>query len=139
MLPAGTLQEWEQLATELAVTDPAFSIVDVRWRRSRNSGRPWVRPHVLQQDHRAAVAKAQARNTGTGAEDPATEATVLIAFTGPSLGGNPLALMQAAIVKAEGILQVPLAQATAQRTLLAHEWAPVTSAMLAWIGQIRVH
>ena len=139
MLPGGTQQEWEQLATELAISDPAHSIVDVRWRRSRNSGRPWIRPNVLQQDHRAAVARAQARHTGTGAEDPVAEATVLIAFTGPSLGGNPLALMQAAIIKAEGILKFPLTQAAAQRTLVAHEWAPVTSAMLAWIGQIRVH
>ncbi len=39
MLPGGTQQEWEQLATELAIADPAHSIVDLRWRRSRNSSK----------------------------------------------------------------------------------------------------
>jgi hypothetical protein len=47
--------------------------------------------------------------------------------------------MQAAIDKAEAILQVSLAQASPQRALLSQEWAPVSSAMMAWTGQIRVH
>ena len=93
---------------------------------------------MLAQDLRANVAKAQARHAGHAHTDPVADSTVLLAFSGPSLGGSPQGLLDAAVAKAESVLQTTLAQASPQRALQAHQWSPVLDAMNAWTGQLRV-
>ena len=132
MLPEGTAEEWTQKATELAIADPAFCVTEIRWRKSRNSGRPWIRPQVLAQDLRAKIANAQ------GPAAPDAEATVLLAFSGPSLGGNPQGLLAAAVAKADEALLSKLEQAAPNRALQDHQWAPVLDAMNAWTGHLRI-
>ena len=38
------------MLNNLAATTPETCITAVKWRKSRNSGRPWLRPEMLQQE-----------------------------------------------------------------------------------------
>ena len=93
---------------------------------------------MLAQDLRANVAKAQARQAGRAHTDPVADSTVLLAFSGLSLGGSPQGLLDAAVAKAETVMQTTRAQASPQRAFQAHQWSPVLDAMNAWTGQLRV-
>ena len=136
--PAGTKKDWENLVTDLAITDAAESVVEVRWRRSTNSGRPWVRPQLLMQDHRVAVQRARARAAGRPEVSDDVAATVLIALRGPSLGQSPAALLLLLVARFGDKLGYKLNEATAGRALARRQWMKEMGEYGEWAGRVRV-
>ena len=80
MLPVGDQRAWEDCLTDLATSDAEHCIKEVRWRRSRNSGRPWACPQMLQPDLHAAIQRARARREGRDAQKMVNNQWFLMIF-----------------------------------------------------------
>ena len=64
MQPKGLKEMWAILATNLAQDSPEACIISIRWRRSCNAGRQWVRPEAAQQDLKHRILLAKLRDQG---------------------------------------------------------------------------
>ena len=136
--PKGDKKAWGQLLTDLALADPAAAITEVRWRRSRNSGRPWVRPQMLPQDLQAAVQRGQARQSGRPERLSDVAASALISFLGASLGADPESLCNALVTKMESVLQVSLTRSAPRTAIEPLQWAREEHATGEWSDRVRV-
>ena len=88
--------------------DPDRSVRQVKWRRSRNGARPWVRLLQLLDTTRSAVAKARAAKgrglPGASMFDP----VILLSLSGRSMGATPNDILMAMINKVALLIQGPL-------------------------------
>ena len=137
--PAGDLQSWQRLVSELAEQDAARCVTMVRWRRSRNAGRPWVRPQMLQEDLRNRTAAAKSMATGRGGSDTAAARTVLLSLSGGTLGSDPAAVRTATLRKIEEHLGRQLVLAAGGTALKEGLWSATSPSGPDWDGRMRIH
>lgn len=85
---AESQQDWEAEMTRALQDDPGVAAIQVRWRRSFQSGRPWARPRVLSEVVHAVTRRAKKPPDRANEEDNCGQ----VRIQGP-LGSQPAALM----------------------------------------------
>ena len=138
VLPRAAKEEWERALTDAATLEADRSIRQVRWRKSRNAARPWVRPLMLPDAARGAIARAKASKGQGQRGDGTVDPVVLLSVSGPTLGSAPDQLMEAILAKAADFLGVTLRKSTTDVVRTAYSWAPAKDADGAWAGRARL-
>jgi hypothetical protein len=107
--------EWERRLTQLWHDDPALSGMQVKWRRGTHQGRPWAKPHMLDDIVRAVAKRAMAgdqqHHVGEGQ----------IILQGP-LGSKPVQLMTKLMEAVVAKTQLPMIQQMDGKRLRDYGW-----------------
>jgi hypothetical protein len=127
-------QEWERVLTAQAKSDPSGAITMVRFRASRNEGRPWVKPGVLDALLKRGRAKAAAARLP---EKQALLATLKadIVIQGVVVGDQEH-LIGKIMEKINIQSGLRLTRRTSTTRMQGNEWEPNLGADGVWRGRI---
>ena len=134
ILSGSTAREWEEAITTQALRDPLDSVEKIRFRGSRNGGRPWVKPAILEPRARGDRAKA------TVARLPPKMAEVArLRFT---MGFQDVStcsansLTEVLIQKATQMTGIELKAHEGSGPLQPREWEPIKDHSGKWLGKV---
>ena len=137
VMPLADKSLWERAVTDAVTADAERCVTQVRWRKSRNAARPWVRPQMLPDAVRGAIGRAKGGRAGQCQEDVG-EPVVMISLSGRSLGADPDIMLEAIFDRLAGILGKPLRQRHDGLVTTAYDWAPDRDASAPWAGKARL-
>ena len=106
--------EWQTRLTRIWQDDPSSAVLQLRWRRCNQNGRPWAKPRMLD-----GIVRAAARGARTGGND---ESLGQIVIQGP-LGARPELLLSRLMEAISSRIGTAMTQAQPQgKPLKDYQW-----------------
>lgn len=136
ILSGSTAREWEEAITDQATRDPLEAVEKIRFRGSRNGGRPWVKPAIIESRARGDRARAAATKL-----PPKVAEAARLRFT---MGlqdvstCSPDALIAVLIQQAERATGIELKTHVGTGPLQPREWEPIADHAGKWLGKIDI-
>ena len=120
------------------MADAARRFSQIRWRRSRNAARPWVRPQMLPGAARGAITRAKAARGRGGQPALEEEPVVLISLSGRTFGADPEQLAIALFAKLAQVVGRDLQRSRDGRVTSPSQWALDYDDRGQWTGRGRL-
>ena len=136
MLTNDTARTWEALVTQQMGQNPMGAIEKVKFRDSRNGGRPWVKPAMLEGSVKAAKAKVTAGRLPKK-ELERRKKQGMISLQGLACGQNNTTSSDI-MTKVGQIMGLTLIKITSAADPKQYEWKEISNAAGEWVGQITV-
>lgn len=138
VLPRAPREEWEKAVTDAMMLEADRGVRQIKWRRSQNSGRPWVRPLMLPNAANAAIGRAKAAH-GRGRRQGGLEhPIVLVTVSGRAMGPNPNNLWAAIVTKIESHIHTRLQENGNEVLNGDHRWVATRDPEGEWDGRARI-
>jgi hypothetical protein len=136
MITAKSADTWSQRLTDQFKADPLVAIEKIRSRVSRNGGRPWAKPCLLQNHMRAAKSR-MATSKSAGASAARVELRSCIAVQGLTMS-RANSMITSLMQRVSEVLGLPLRHCADVAAMRPHDWAVARNPKGDWAGRILI-